>query len=467
RRAAVGRQGQSLSPSRQRTEDAAPVLPRQAGEDAAARRHERDQDEDRAVRADEQGVLLLRAGWLRRLEARRKSRATAGRGYDGPKLAHRRQAAGAGEGMRSATFVLAALAAVSFSTRAQQCPDVAPYQKARDTIADLDRIVTPNGIQESYKTKIGGIDQWINVRGQDQATPIILFVHGGPDSPLIPTLWQFQRPLEEYFTVVNYDQRGAGKTYVEDHSDTVAASLHIPRYIDDEIEIAEHVRKRYGKSKVILMAHSWGTVIGLGAALKRPDLFYAYVGIGQVISTRDNERISFDYGLQQAKARGNTAAVKEMESIAPYPGDQTITRERIIIARKWAQFYGGLTAFREESSYFFNAPLLSPEYSAADVCAVDQGNVFTLGRVLPEFLNVDYKGVRSLSIPVFMFMGRHDYTTPAQPTADWLDKVSAPAKQGVWFERSSHMIPWEEPGKVLLSLVQYVRPLAEPTGNRH
>src|SRR5678816_1817917 len=119
-----------------------------------------------------------------------------------------------------------------------------------------------------------------------------------------------------------------------------------------------------------------------------------------------------------------------------------------------------LTAFREESRYFFNAPLLSPEYSAADVCAVDQGNVFTLGRVLSEFLNVDYKGVRSLSIPVFMFMGRHDYTTPAQPTADWLAKVSAPAKQGVWFERSSHMIPWEEPGKMLLSLVQAVRPLA-------
>jgi pimeloyl-ACP methyl ester carboxylesterase len=369
--------------------------------------------------------------------------------------------------MKSITVLIAFLAATSLAANAQQCPDIAPYQKARATIQELGRIVAPSGIQESYKTNIGGIEQWINVRGQDKANPIILFIHGGPASPLIPTMWQFQRPLEEYFTVVNYDQRGAGKTYVEDHSDATGETLHIPRYVDDAIEIAEYVRKRYGKSKVILMAHSWGTAIGLGAAVKRPDLFYAYVGIGQVINTRDNERISFEYGLQQAKARGNTAGVKEMESIAPYPGDQPITRERIIIARKWAQFYGGLTAFREESNYFFNAPLLSPEYSAADVCAVDQGNVFTLGRVLPEFLNVDYKGVRSLSIPVFMFMGRHDYTTPSQPTADWLAKVSAPAKQGVWFERSSHMIPWEEPGKLLLSLVQSVRPLAEPTENRH
>jgi pimeloyl-ACP methyl ester carboxylesterase len=367
--------------------------------------------------------------------------------------------------MRLAAVLFLALLAV-VGAHAQQCPDITPYQKARDTIADLNRIVAPNGIQESYKTKIGGIDQWIDIRGQDKSNPIILFVHGGPASPLIPALWQFQRPLEEYFTVVNYDQRGAGKTYVEDHSDAVAASLHIPRYIDDAIEVADYVRKRYGKSRLILMAHSWGTVIGLGAAQKRSDLFYAYVGIGQVINTRDNERISFEYGLQQAKAHGNTEAVKEMESIAPYPGDKPITRERIIIARKWAQFYGGLTAYREESRYFFNAPLLAPEYSAADVCAVDQGNMFTLGRVLPEFVNVDYKGVRSLSMPVVMFMGRHDYTTPSQPTADWLAKVSAPAKQAVWFERSSHMIPWEEPGKMLLSLVQYVRPLAELTENR-
>ncbi len=262
--------------------------------------------------------------------------------------------------MKSTAFVFAFLAATSLCARAQQCPDVAPYQKARDTIQDLGRIVAPHGIQESYKTRIGGIDQWINVRGQDKANPIILFVHGGPASPLIPTLWQFQRPLEEYFTVVNFDQRGAGKTYVEAHSDAIGATLHIPRYIDDAIEVAEHVRQRYGKRKLILMAHSWGTVIGLGAVQKRPELFYAYVGIGQVINTRDNERISFDYGLQQAKAHGNAAAVKELESIAPYPGDQPITRERIIIARKWAQFYGGLSAYRRRLSLFLQRAAAVP-----------------------------------------------------------------------------------------------------------
>src|SRR3546814_12005828 len=201
------------------------------------------------------------------------------------------------------------------------------------------------------------------------------------------------------------------------------------------------------------MAHSWGTVVGMGAALERPDLFHAYVGIGQVINVRDNERISFEYGLAQAREHGNAEAIAELESIAPYPGDQPITRERIIIARKWPQFYGGMTAYRDGSAkYFFGAPLLSPEYDAADVKAIDAGNVFTLGRILPEFLEVDYKPVREFPIPVVMFMGRHAYTTPSQPPADWLARVDAPYTRRLCFERSAHMTPWEEPGSLLVSM---------------
>ncbi|AXI04453.1 alpha/beta hydrolase [Aquirhabdus parva] len=350
-------------------------------------------------------------------------------------------------------------AVCSVRANAADCPDTSAYNKTKAVVQDLEHIVAPSGIQESYKTKIGGIDQWLNVRGQDKDAPIILFIHGGPASPLTPTIWQFQRPIEEYFTVVNWDQRGAGKTYNEADLDSISDSIHIPRYVDDAIEVAEYIKQRYHKKKIILMAHSWGTVIGLSAAIKRPDLFYAYVGIGQVINTRNNERISFDYGLKQAKAHGNSAAVKELETIMPYPGDQPITRERIIIARKWAQFYGGMSAYRDSSNYYFNAPLLSPEYTDRDICAIDQGNLFTLGRILPEFLNVDFKSIQSFPIPVIMFMGRHDYTTPSIPTAEWLDKVKAPYKQGVWFEHSAHMIPWEEPGKTLVSLLQYVRPL--------
>jgi pimeloyl-ACP methyl ester carboxylesterase len=363
--------------------------------------------------------------------------------------------------MKTYLLGLAFLISAGAHAEAPKCPDLASYAKARAIIQDLERITAPSGIQESYKVRIGGVDQWFNARGQDRSNPVILFVHGGPASPLTPTLWQFQRPLEEYFTMVNYDQRGAGKSLNETDPATISDSIHIARYVDDAIEAAESVRHRYHKEKLILMGHSWGTVVAMQAALKRPDLFYAYVGIGQVINTRENERISFDYGLATAKAKGNAPAVKEMESIAPYPGSLPITRERIIIARKWSQFYGGLSAYRDNSGYFFDAAYLSPEYDARDICAIDQGSMFTLERILPEFLNVDMSAVRAFPIPVVMLMGRHDYTTPTAPTAAWLAQVKAPFKLGVWFEHSSHMIPWEEPGKLLLTLVQQVRPLAQ------
>jgi pimeloyl-ACP methyl ester carboxylesterase len=184
------------------------------------------------------------------------------------------------------------------------------------------------------------------------------------------------------------------------------------------------------------------------------------VGIGQVINSRDNERISFEFAVEQARKAHNAPALAELEKIAPYPGNQPITRERIITARKWAQNYGGLSAFRSESGYYFNAPLLSPEYDAAAVAAIDKGSMLTLGSVIDEFLDVDFKPVTRFPVPVVMFMGRHDYSTPSEPTQQWLDRVKAPYKQGVWFEHSSHLVQFEEPGKLLVSMLQYVRPLA-------
>lgn len=351
------------------------------------------------------------------------------------------------------TLVLALSLALPLAGRAAE-PD------ARAIIGDLGKIVNPDGVQENFKLRIGGVDQWLYVRGQDRANPVILFVHGGPASPIAPVMWTYQRPLEEYFTIVNYDQRGSGKTFLDNDPAAVQKTLRIDQYVQDAIDIATEVSKRYGKRKVILAGHSWGTIIGMKAALKRPDLFYAYVGIGQVINTRVNEQVSFDYAMRTAREKHNEAAVAEMQTIAPYPGDKPITRDRIITARKWAQYYGGLSAFRSESGYYFNAPMLSPEYDAAAVAAIDKGSMLTLGTVIDEFLNVDFQPVKKFPIPIVMFMGRHDYTTPSEPAAAWLDKLSAPYKKGVWFEHSSHLVPFEEPGKTLVSLLEFVRPLA-------
>jgi pimeloyl-ACP methyl ester carboxylesterase len=332
--------------------------------------------------------------------------------------------------------------------------------EARRIIEDLGRIVTPNGVDDRFEARIGGIGQSVSVRGKDRDNPILLFVHGGPASPAMPLGWTFQRPWEDWFTVVQWDQRGAGKTYRANDPGKVGPTLHIDRYVDDTLEMIAMLRGRYGKRKVVLVGHSWGTVLGLKAALRRPEWIHAYVGIGQVINFSDNERYGFDYALARARAGGNAEAVRELESIAPYPGDRPLTRERIGQQRKWAQHYGGLSAYREASGYYFDAPKLSPDYDRADREAIDQGSLLTLSRVLPEWTQVDFKPVTEVAFPVFMFMGRHDYTTPSEQAARWIAAVRAPAKRAVWFEHSAHLAPIEEPGKVLVALVEHVRPLA-------
>ena len=186
-----------------------------------------------------------------------------------------------------------------------------------------------------------------------------------------------------------------------------------------------------------------------------------------MINVRENERLSIEYGLEQARRHGNARAIAEIESILPYPGDAPLTRERIVIARKWPQYYGGLSAFRSDSTYFFGAARLSPDYDAEDRAAINAGSLFTLERLLDEFVEVDFSQVRRFPVPVVMFLGRHDYTTPAAPVEAWLREVDAPYKRAVWFERSAHMIPWEEPGRTLVSLLELVRPLATAGARAH
>ena len=163
--------------------------------------------------------------------------------------------------------------------------------------------------------------QYVSVRGADRRNPILLYVHGGPASVELPLSWAFQRPWEEYFTVVEWDQRAAGKSFLLNDRQTIAPTLVPDQYRDDAIELIELLRQRYGKRKIFLLGHSWGSTVALAVAVKRPDLLYAYVGMGQLIDFNENETASYAAVLAQARGDGNAQAVAELEAIAPYPGD--------------------------------------------------------------------------------------------------------------------------------------------------
>jgi len=356
-----------------------------------------------------------------------------------------------------------ALDAAPAAATAASAPDWrTPVQKI---LRDVRRIPAPPGIEEARAVRIGGIDQWISVRGRDRRNPILLFIHGGPASTEMPVSWLYQSAWEDYFTVVQWDQRGAGKTYVANDPAVVEPTISKERMVADAEELVAWLRATYGKRRIFVMGHSWGSLVGLEVARRHPDWLHAYIGMGQMIYGRDNERLGYEWALQQARADHNDRAVAQLRALAPYPrADGTVTVDQILVQREWVIHYGGLTWGRPDFDYAQDAAKLSPDYSRRELNP-ENGIGESLPRLLPAMVGYDVRGVTRMDCPVFIFAGRHDYETPSALATAWLAALQAPRKGLVEFENSAHMMELEEPGKVLVHLVNDVRPIAEEAGD--
>jgi pimeloyl-ACP methyl ester carboxylesterase len=333
-------------------------------------------------------------------------------------------------------------------------------------LADEQKIVSDHGIDEAKAVEIGGIRQWITVRGRDRRNPILLVIHGGPASPELANRYLFEAPWTDYFTVVEWDQRGSGKTFELNDPAKIAPTFSKERIIEDAESLTAWLRAEYGRRKIFVMAHSWGTIVGLELARRHPSWLYAYVGVGQIIDMRDGEAVSYAWTLAQARKADDVTAIKELEAIAPYPEpDGSLPLAKIDTERKWLVRFGGLAHGRSTFDWWENAEKISPDYSPADFKAIDQGSEFSLPRLLPEMAGTDFSRLRRLGVPVEIFAGRYDYTTPTAPVAKWLARLQAPAKRLVRFENSAHLMFGEEPGRVLVHLVEDVRPYAGRAGD--
>ncbi|WP_367346505.1 alpha/beta fold hydrolase [Stenotrophomonas bentonitica] len=352
------------------------------------------------------------------------------------------------------------------ATAETQAPSPASRAEATRIVADIRKVVADNGIERLETVPIGGINQWVSIRGTDRRNPVLLMLHGGPGWVAMPTSWYFQRGWEEYFTVVQWDQRGAGKTYASNDPALVAPTMTRERMVADAEEMVAWLRREFGKDRIFVLGHSWGSYLGLELAQRRPEWLHAYIGMGQITNAPESERRGWAWTLQQAKAAGNAEAVAELESLAPYAeGNAPLPLETLFKQRKWLNQYGGMVHNRAGGDAEAAAIRLSPEYSDQDVAAMWKGNDFSMQHLLSGVLTLDMSRVRELKTPLFLFLGRHDYNVSSELAAAWFETVRAPSKQLVWFEQSAHEVMIEEPGKTLLTLVQQVRPIAERAGD--
>ncbi|HVN09198.1 MAG TPA: alpha/beta hydrolase [Patescibacteria group bacterium] len=330
------------------------------------------------------------------------------------------------------------------------CTGLALRARRQQEIAKAIAIRTPNGIDEAMYVRIGGIDQWIQIRGQDRASPVLLCLHGGPGGSWL-ALTSTLLPWEKEFTVVQWDQRGTGKT-LETTGPSVAATMTVARMAQDGIEVSEYVRAHLHKDKIVLLGFSWGSLLGVHMVKQRPDLFYAYVGTGQVSDMRKAQQLSYAYALDKARAANDTKAVATLQSIGPPP---------FASMEKIGAFFRILGSYECEADR--NAgprTLTAPNYSLRDIYYLFRGfaQVPTF-RVYNELLTADAAALGTdFQIPVFFFQGALDERTQAPLAKAYFDAIQAPHKEFVLFEGAGHFAVWSSSDQFLQELASRVRP---------
>lgn len=335
-----------------------------------------------------------------------------------------------------------------------QAEAAVPRDSMAARLAELRRIHTPNGVELLEQVAVGGTELWVSVRGKDRSNPVIVMIHGGPGSPLMPLAWAYQAPWEDVFTVVHYDQRGVGKNAIRADREALGPTLTFDRPVSDAEEIVAWTRRQLGVERVIVMGYSYGTMLGMALAARRPEWLHAYVGVAQVSGGGD--AYLYQRLRELAQAAENRQAMRELDSIAPYPRPDA-PLSSVLLTRKWARYFNGGWYGKPTFDLLFSLPEWAPEYSTADLVAQSAATQWTTRTLRGR----DRAGLpERLAVPVVVIQGRHDLHTPYEPARAFVERLQAPSKAFVTLEWSAHVPMLEEPGRFLLALVEHVRPLA-------
>jgi pimeloyl-ACP methyl ester carboxylesterase len=314
-------------------------------------------------------------------------------------------------------------------------------------------IRTPNGIERGMYVDIGGLRQWVQIRGEDRSNPIVLFVHGGPALSMIPFTYRSMRPWEKYFTIVSWDQRGAGRTYIlNGGADETATGMD--QIIDDGIRVTEFTRNLLHKDKVILLGESFGSALSMEMARRRPDLFYAFVGTGQSVDTRRAEVLTYEMLLRTVRAIHDEKATAQLLALGPPPYTDP---SRLALEQRIQGAHPGESQGSMGADFIF-----APGYSLRECFQLIAGATQHRAKLVAEDTNynAESRGTR-FEVPVFFFQGSDDLPAPIQLAAEYMNEISAPRKALVVLPGGGHNAFILQSQRFLDELNARVRPLAE------
>ncbi len=294
-----------------------------------------------------------------------------------------------------------------------------------------------NSISVLKQIEINGSNQEVMIRGNDKNNPVIIFVHGGPGCPETHYVRKYQDLLEQDFTVIQYNQRGSGKSY---HFSEDYSNLSINLLVDDLLALTDYVRDELKTDKIILVGHSFGTMVGIKAAYQAPEKYLFYIGIGQVGDFWTGELEALEYCLVQATNRNKSRDIKAIEACR-----ESILNQREPFQRKFVWKYGGAVRLINEKVDLVTGLLLNPEYNLGDAVRYAAGLVVS-NKLLWEDIKQSKlpQEVPELKIPCYFVSGNYDYLTPIQNSKNYFNTIIAPTKEFIVFNDSAHFPHFEE-----------------------
>lgn len=321
----------------------------------------------------------------------------------------------------------------------------------------------PGSVASLEKVRLGGVDQWVSIRGRSAGNPVLLHLSGGPGSSDVGWVRTFNRPLEDHFTVVVWEQRGAGKSYP---SVDPTGDLTVDRLVSDGVELSAWLAARFDEQKIYLTANSWGSTLGVLMAQRRPDLFWAYVGTGQMVSQRETDRMLYAQLLEHATRTADAGLLRQLRGFGPPPYRDVLAYAKVM------EYYDVIEPYPHRDA-FARAQGLSgffpQEYSLLDTWNEIRGFADMGGLVYPRLQDIDFRvDVPRLDVPVYVVAGRHELTARSRLADEWFAGLQAPVKLRFEFANSGHNPDAEEPDQfnalmVGTVLAQTYRPVAGPS----
>jgi pimeloyl-ACP methyl ester carboxylesterase len=296
------------------------------------------------------------------------------------------------------------------------------------------------------------------MRGNSTKNPILLKVHGGPGQAEMATVG-LNRLLEKDFVVVEWDQRGAGKSAL---SIDPASGMNIAQFVEDTHDLTELLLTRFHQKKLILVGSSWGSVIGIETVQKYPQFYRAFVSTGQIANFSEGLNVGYRFLLDEARTRNNADALKSLSAIGAPPYFGVGSDAKRDVYGKWLEAFGGFWHSAEKFDRV-GWMISSVEYAWPEKLRYSRAAEKSLNLLLPQLIALDLNVVvPKVGVPVYFAVGRYDHMAPFEVSQMYFSNLDAPKKEWVWFENSAHFPQWEEPEQFHDLLTKRVLPETQP-----